>query len=386
MTLSLANFSATGTIHMQARIAAGVYQRGNGQENLWASDEWTADGTAGQVGTIEEGTMSFTLFPGTLSATTITFRRLCRWDRDAAGNTNRDALIFNISGGNLDQQLDNSSDPYRITIVTESGGSIRVIQLNPARSGGGSWGVRWEWAHSSLNSEDFAAIFGVAAGQDIIFAFHEGTAAYADPDALELSDFVTSDKTVLLGPALLTSQSGGTTPYNKTMYQTTAHGTAYGSLDAGDLQFEAGGNNGLINRIAYRDVSDAANDEFIIDRVGAASLSAFVTANPMARLYIQSAQYGSVDWPLVPNDDVADAWMDWNLNTGSGVLGDEHQLPEAFFDILEDIRDNGVPFLFAIAVPTLRATKEYVGDTRIVREHVGDVQIVAEYVGSTRTY
>lgn len=202
--------------------------------------------------------------------------------------------------------------------------------------------------------------------------------------ALTLADADTAGKTVLVGPALITSGTGATTPYNKTMYQVAAplwtSDTVedVGSLDDGDLDFNDGTNDGVITRIAYRDVADAANDEFILNaRLGTnrGKLATFVTANPTARVYIES-ELGDVDWPLTPNDETVNTtthnYVDWQVHTESGTIGSDQQITKAQFDILESIRNAGAPFLFYIATPAAAATVGAIGDDDITAFAIGD--------------
>lgn len=183
MALDLAKFEATGTIHMQVRITAGNFERGNGQENLWASTDWTNDGDAGQVGTLEEGSADVTGISG--NAPTIS--RFCRWDR-TGGNDDRLILNAAVDGtDNLGALFDAAQDPYRVTFVRElPGGGHETHTLVSASSGGGSAFVDWRTANSHFRSAAWTALNAIASGDSVILAIHQGTASYGAHSAIGL--------------------------------------------------------------------------------------------------------------------------------------------------------------------------------------------------------
>ena len=172
--LDLANFSATGTIHMQVRITSGEFTRGNGQVNLWASADWTADGTAGQVGSVEEG--SFTFEDPLSAGTNIVIRRFARWSTG-------DRLIFNTTGtGDISALFDDDADPYRVTIIHHINGIGAVMfTWTPASSGGNSGFVDWRRSDGDMTQQMWDFIASFASGDSVIVAIHQGVAAYTTP-------------------------------------------------------------------------------------------------------------------------------------------------------------------------------------------------------------
>ena len=172
MTLSLANFSATGTIHMQMRVTSGNYERGNGQENLWASALWTNDGTDGQVGTLEEGDAEIT--------DSITLARFARWDR--SGTDKR--LIFNAQGA-IGGLFNESDDPYRFTIVRETDTGHAIMTVGPlSGEAADRTFTDWRLNDGTLNVTEWNFINAIASGDDVILSVHEGTASYTTGDAV----------------------------------------------------------------------------------------------------------------------------------------------------------------------------------------------------------
>ena len=174
--LDLNLFQATGTVHMAVCIEAGVYQRGNGQENLWASDAWTEDGAAGQVGTIRAGSWDITGIAGNAPV----IRRLARWD-------DGDRLIFNTTGtGALNELFDASDDPYRVSLVRLVSGVPSVITIEPPSTGGNTGFVDWREDDGDMTADEWAFINAIAAGDDVIIAIHQGTASYEQGVSAEL--------------------------------------------------------------------------------------------------------------------------------------------------------------------------------------------------------
>ena len=176
--LNVVGFSATGTVHMAAVFTLGEYTRGNGQVNKWASNDWAGDGGAGRVGSVDQGTV---VFDDPLSTTTpparITLRRIAKWD-------SLDRLIINtISGqGNIGALFDETSDPYRLTIVHITGG-LTVMHTWIARpeTNGNDGFVDWREDEGAMTDAMWTFIDSLAAGDEILLAIHEGTPAYSPP-------------------------------------------------------------------------------------------------------------------------------------------------------------------------------------------------------------
>ena len=176
--LLLALFSATGTVHMQFRAHAGAFTRGNGQINLWASTDWTNDGTAGQVGTLEEGSAAVS----GISGNTPTIARLAKWS-----NANR--LIINTDGaGDIGSLFDDGDEPYRVTLVVETDTGHDMFTVAPESSGHGSSFVDWRQGDGDLTAAMYAMLDGLADGEEFILALHQGTASYTTPVAPSFAD------------------------------------------------------------------------------------------------------------------------------------------------------------------------------------------------------
>ena len=176
--LSLARFSATGTVHMQFRAHAGAFTRGNGQVNLWASTDWTNDGTAGQVGTLEEGSAAVS----GISGNTPTIARMAKWS-----NANR--LIINTDGvGDIGSLFDDGDEPYRVTLVVETGTGHDMFTVAPESSGHGASFIDWRQDDGDLTAAMYAMLDGLAAGEEFILALHQGTASYTPPAAPSFAD------------------------------------------------------------------------------------------------------------------------------------------------------------------------------------------------------
>ena len=210
MALDLSNFSATGTVHMSARVTVGMHTRGNGQVNLWASSDWTADGSAGVVGTLEEG--SFTFEDPLSAGTNIVIRRFAKW-------SSGDRLIMNTTGtGNIGNLFDDTTDPYRLTIIRENADDVTMFTWMPESTNGGTGFVDWRRSHGDQTLAMWNFIDGIVDDQSVILAIHQGAASYTEPvtdrDAslsAESGDpefAVTAEAEILNREASLSAESG----------------------------------------------------------------------------------------------------------------------------------------------------------------------------------
>ena len=214
MALSLSHFSATGTIHMQMRVACGLFTRGNGQVNLWASTGWTNDGADGQVGTLEEGSAAITGIAG--NAPTLT--RFARW-------SSLERLILNTDGaGNIGELFDQTTDVSRLSVVIEtSTGHVLWTLPNPSTRGGGSF-VDWRGSEGDLTDAMWTVLSAIAAGDEVILAVHQGVASYTPP--LDADGTLTGG---LAGSISAAASIGSATPLDAAG---TLDGGLAGSIDA----------------------------------------------------------------------------------------------------------------------------------------------------------
>ena len=186
--LDLDLFQATGTVHMLVCLIVGRYERGNGQENLWASDQWTNDGAAGQVGAIAAGSWDITGIAGNAPV----MRRLARWD-------NGDRLIFNTTGtGAIDDLFDASSDPYRISLVRLVSGVPSLITIEPPSTGGNNTFIDWREDSGDMTAAEWSFIDALAAGDELIVALHQGTASYQEHVPVDLGSHALGSFTATL--------------------------------------------------------------------------------------------------------------------------------------------------------------------------------------------
>ena len=167
--LSIAGFSATGTVHLLMRITAGQYERGNGQVNLWASDLWTQDGAAGQVGILEEGSPTISGITGNAP----TIRRLAKWD-------SLSRLILNSQDGNLGEIFDEASDPSVTLVMETTGGREMFTAAAPSSRRNASF-ADWRGSDGDLTDAMYALLDGILPGREVILAIHQGVASYAPP-------------------------------------------------------------------------------------------------------------------------------------------------------------------------------------------------------------
>ena len=190
--LSLALFSATGTVHMAFRAHAGAFTRGNGQVNLWASTDWTNDGAAGQVGTLEEGSAAVS----GISGNTPTIARMAKWS-----NANR--LIINTDGvGDLGSLFDDGDEPYRVTLIVENGTGHDMFTVAPESSGHGASFIDWRQGDGDLTAAMYAMLDGLADGEEFILALHQGTASYTPPAAPSFADDTGTPISATVGDAI----------------------------------------------------------------------------------------------------------------------------------------------------------------------------------------
>ena len=166
--LRLSGFSATGTVHMLMRITSGNYERGNGQENLWASALWSNDGVPGQVGVLEEGDAGIT--------DSITLARFARWDRSSS-----DKRVILNAQGEIGALFDQTADPHRFTVVrvTDSG-PVLMTWGPPSREASDRTFTDWRLNDGTLTQAEWDFINAIADGDEVILAVHEGTASYTE--------------------------------------------------------------------------------------------------------------------------------------------------------------------------------------------------------------
>ena len=169
--LDLSAFGATGEIHLQMRVRVGTYLRANGQENLWASDLWTADGDAGQVGTLLEGSPNITGIAGNAPV----LRRLAKWDLA------NDRTILNSSSGDIGALLDQDSDPYRCSFVRLTDSGPELVTLPTRARGFGTSFVDWRVGEFGFTQAMWDSWDAIADGDEVIVAIHQGTASYDSP-------------------------------------------------------------------------------------------------------------------------------------------------------------------------------------------------------------
>ena len=143
---------------MQFRAHAGAFTRGNGQVNLWASTDWTNDGAAGQVGTLEEGSAAVS----GISGNTPTIARMAKW-------SNASRLIINTDGvGDIGSLFDDGDEPYRVTLVVETGTGHDMFTVAPESSGHGASFIDWRQDDGDLTAAMYAMLDGLADGEEFI--------------------------------------------------------------------------------------------------------------------------------------------------------------------------------------------------------------------------
>lgn len=225
--LDFAAFEATGTIHMYMRIVVGMYTRGNGQVNLWGSNEWTADGSAGQVGSVADGSQDIRGIFGNAPR----LRRFAKWDRSGSD----DRFIFNsVGSGDVGGLFNSSGDPYRVSYVVE-GPALHTL-VTPSTGAGTSF-VDWRRTASNFTNDMWDALNAIADGDEVILVVHQGTATYTPPT-----------ETFDVGLAFSASASGA-------MALAIAHVEATEVLDVG-LAFSASGDGAFALAVEHTEAGE----------------------------------------------------------------------------------------------------------------------------------
>lgn len=184
MALSLANFAATSTIHMQMRVTCGLYERTNEQENLWSSTDWQPTIPAEHVGVLEEGSAEIDVSP------TPSVIRFARWER----STTDRRLIINADGI-ISAFFDETTDAYRLTLVRETvGGGFEIMtSLPPSGESATRNFVDWRTNDNTLTDTEWNFINAIEAGDSVIIAVHEGDASYTVPVEITAEPLAAAD-------------------------------------------------------------------------------------------------------------------------------------------------------------------------------------------------